>query len=202
MDPSSDARSCLPAEVVKLGGSLLSSRCLPDLLDVLARAGAPFVVVPGGGPFADTVRDIQPQIGLSDAAAHRMAILAMEQTALALADIEPRLVPCADADAIMRAHRQGRAALWQPALMTLEAPDLPTSWDVTSDSLAVWLAIALGAAQLTLIKSTPTIPAPDRWVADGLVDPYFPLISQRFTGSVRALTLDDALGSGLKAIAA
>ena len=202
MDHSSDARYCPQAEVVKLGGSVLSSPRLADLLDVLARIGAPLIVVPGGGPFADTVRDIQPQIGLSDAAAHKMAILAMEQTALALADIEPRLALCCDIAAIERAHRQGLAALWQPALMTFQAHDLPTSWDVTSDSLAAWLAIALGAAQLTLIKSVAVIPTPESWVADGLVDPYFPLISQRFTGIVRALALDDALGHGLKAIAA
>ena len=202
MDRSSDAKSCPSAEVVKLGGSLLSSSRLADLLDVLARAGAPLVVVPGGGPFADAVRDIQPQLGLSDVAAHHMAILGMEQTALALADIEPRLAACADPAAISRAHSQGRAALWQPALMTLSDTDLPTTWDVTSDRLAAWLAIALGAAQLTLIKSVPAIPAPDRWVADGLVDPYFPLISQHFTGAIRALTLEDALGNGLKAIAA
>jgi len=202
MDPSSDARSSPSVEVVKLGGSLLSSPRLADLLDVLARIGDPLVVVPGGGPFADTVRDIQPQIGLSDAAAHHMAILGMEQTAIALADIEPRLALCADPAAIAEAHAQGRAALWQPVLMALTDPDLPNSWDVTSDSLAVWLAIALGAARLTLIKAVPAIPAPEHWVADGLVDRYFPLISQRFTGTVRALTLDDALGNGLKAIAA
>ena len=202
MDHSSDARYCPQAEVVKLGGSVLSSPRLADLLDLLARIGAPLIVVPGGGPFADTVRDIQPQIGLSDAAAHHMAILGMEQTAIALADIEPRLALCATPAAIASAHVHGRAALWLPASMALSDPDLPTSWDVTSDSLAVWLAIALGAAQLILIKSVAAIPAPERWVADGLVDPYFPLISQRFTGSVRALTLDDALGNGLRAIAA
>lgn len=197
-----DAKSCPPIEVVKLGGSLISSPRLAVLLAKLARAEAPLVVVPGGGPFADTVRDIQPQIALSDVAAHRMAILAMEQTAVALADIEPEFVLCADPAAIAAAIAQGRAALWQPALMALADPDLPTSWDVTSDSLAVWLAIRLGAGRLTLIKSVPVIPARERWVADGLVDPYFPLISQRFTGTIRALGLNEVLDHGLKAIAA
>lgn len=202
MTRSPDAKSPYPVEVVKLGGSLLSSPRLDDLLAMLARNGAPLVLVPGGGPFADTVRDIQPQIALSDGAAHHMAILAMEQTAVALADIEPRLALCADPAAIAHAHAQGRAALWQPALMALKAPDLPPSWDVTSDSLAAWLAIVLGAAQLTLVKSVGVIPAAERWVAEGLVDPYFPLISQRFTGAIRAVGLDDALGNGWKAIAA
>ena len=202
MDHSSDSRLPYLVEVVKLGGSLLSSPRLHDLLGILADTGAPLVVVPGGGRFADAVRDIQPQIGLSDLAAHHMAILAMEQTAIALADIEPRLVLCADPVAINHAHAQGRAALWQPALMTFEAPDLPASWDVTSDSLAAWLAIAIDAEQLTLIKSASVTSAPEHWMTEGLVDAYFPLISQRFTGSIRALSLDDALGNGLKAMAA
>lgn len=202
MDHSSDSRSPHPAEVVKLGGSLLLSPRLRALLGILADTGAPLVVVPGGGPFADTVRDIQPQIGLSDVAAHHMAILGMEQTALALAEIEPRLALCAHAAAIHHAHAQGRAALWQPALMSSKAPDLPASWDVTSDSLAAWLAIAIGAGRLTLIKSVPIGSPPEHWATEGLVDAYFPLISQRFTGSIRALSLDDALGSGLKAMAA
>jgi len=197
-----DARSSGTIDVVKLGGSLLSTPRLGDLLDLLASTRAPLVLVPGGGPFADAVRDIQPQIGLSDVAAHQMAILAMEQTALALADIEPRLALCADRAAIAEAHAEGRAALWRPALIALSASDLPTSWDVTSDSLAAWLAITLGAAQLTLIKSAPVIPARQHWVAEGLVDQYFPLISQRFMGNVRALSVDDVLGKGLGAIAA
>ena len=37
--------------------------------------------------------------------------------------------------------------------MTTGAPDIPESWDVTSDSLAVWLARKLGVPRVLLVKS-------------------------------------------------
>ena len=77
---------------VKLGGSLLEAAELRPWLAALAvLPGAPRVVVPGGGPFADTVRDAQARLGFHDLAAHRMAILAMQQYGLMLQALEPRL---------------------------------------------------------------------------------------------------------------
>jgi len=184
-----------PAEIVKLGGSLTAAPELRDLLRALAGAGAPLVVVPGGGALADGVRALQPRLGFSELAAHRMAILAMEQTALAIADIEPGLAPCADIAAIALAHTEGRAALWLPARLAPEA-DVPASWDVTSDSLALWLAIRLGACALTLVKAAavehPDGP-PERWAAEGLADAYLPVLAKRYEGRLRALSLGEAL---------
>ncbi len=186
-------------EIVKLGGSLMGSGGvhpgLRPLLAALARAGAPLVVVGGGGALADAVRALQPRLGLSERAAHEMAILAMEQTAVALADLAPDLVPAADAAAIAAAHAAGRAALWRPAALALAAP-VPASWEVTSDSLAAWLAVRLGAARLTLVKAArvelPEGPAED-WAAAGLVDTYLPVVTRDFAGTLRALSIGDAL---------
>ncbi|MBS9478870.1 amino acid kinase family protein [Ancylobacter radicis] len=192
----SDAAHPAPL-VVKLGGSLLGAPLLPALLHALAHAGAPLVLVAGGGPLADGVRDLQPRLGLSDAACHRMAILAMEQTALALADISG-IPTAADPASIARHHGAGRAALWLPAAMTLEAPDLPESWDLTSDSLAAWLSAQLstrlGAGRLVLVKSAPAAPGsrPQDWADAGLVDPLFPRYAAAFGGAVEIVTLDAA----------
>ncbi|MFK8252168.1 amino acid kinase family protein [Ancylobacter terrae] len=193
----SPAPARIRPHVLKLGGSLLGAPRLRELLARLAQIGAPIVVVGGGGPLADAVRALQPRLALSERAAHRMAILAMEQTAEALADLESGLIPCTDADAIDGAHYAGCAALWLPAAMALDADaaELPESWDVTSDSLAAWLALRLGA-RLTLVKAaavtTPDGP-PETWVAQGLVDAHFPHLAARLPGMVRAMSLDDAL---------
>ncbi|HSI42322.1 MAG TPA: aspartate kinase [Xanthobacteraceae bacterium] len=183
-------------DVVKIGGSAFGEpRRLRALLAGIAGRGAPLVVVAGGGALADAVRAVQPQLGLSDAAAHHMAILAMEQTALALADLEPRLAAFDSLAGLRAAHATGRASLWLPAAMARRAP-LPASWDVTSDSLALWLAIELGAARLTLVKSAqvshPSGP-PAVWLAQGLVDRYVPLLAPRFAGALRAVSLDAVL---------
>lgn len=139
--------------IVKLGGSHAFSPRLRDWLTAIARGAGRVVLVPGGGPFADSVRTAQPIMGFDERAAHRMALLAMEQYGLALVSLDARLVPAEGAAAIRRALRESLIPVWLPGRMVVAAPDIPTSWDVTSDSLAAWLACRLGAKRLVLIKS-------------------------------------------------
>ena len=61
--------------------------------------------------------------------------------------------------------------------MTLGAADVPASWDVTSDSLAAWLAGQLGARRLVLMKQVVLSRDPvsaDDLAARGIVDKAFP----------------------------
>ena len=163
--------------VVKLGGSLAKAQTLGEWLKVLARHGAGHaVVVPGGGSFADAVRAAQDAYGFSDLAAHRMALLAMEQYALLLADLEPSFRLCDTETKIRAALSANRVALWQASAMVNEAPDVAASWDVTSDSLAAWLARRLGAHRLVLIKSAVASHPyePERLAATGFIDRAFP----------------------------
>ncbi len=105
-------RASAPSPIVKLGGSLLGAATLRAALDACAAARA--LVVPGGGPFADAVRRVQSGFGFDDRAAHGMAILAMEQTALALASLCPALPLRAEADDVAAAVRDGHGGLWAP----------------------------------------------------------------------------------------
>ncbi len=65
--------------VVRLGGSHAFSPLLRPWLAAIGAAAGRVVLVPGGGPFADTVRSAQAAMGFDDLAAHRMALLAMAQ---------------------------------------------------------------------------------------------------------------------------
>jgi aspartokinase-like uncharacterized kinase len=153
------------------GWSLTSGRAA-----VARHGGGRCVVVPGGGGFADAVRAAQAAHGFSDRAAHRMALLAMEQYAVMLADLAPKLLtPCAEAETIAGALAEGRVPVWLPSRMALADPTIAESWDVTSDSLAAWLARRLAAKRLVLVKSAaaPGVAAAD-WAARGFVDPAFP----------------------------
>lgn len=155
--PSPDA----PRLVAKLGGSLWTRpEALRGWLAALARYAGPLTIAPGGGPFADAVRAAQSRLRFSDAAAHEMAIMGMEQYALALADLEPALVPVATPEEAALAHRRGAVALWRPLATTRCAPQIPASWDMTSDSLAAWHAREAGAEALLLIKSVDIHPRP------------------------------------------
>lgn len=182
--------------IVKLGGSLHDAVALrPRLAELATMPGPPRIVVPGGGPFADTVRETQRHLGFDDLAAHRMAILAMQQYGLALQSLEPRLT-LAQVEAELRA---ARACVWLPWAMAGLDEEIEPSWAVTSDSLAAWLATRLGAEVLILVKSAP-LPAGQASAAElvlaGLVDPAFPAHAHRFGGAIRLVHRDTALPDG------
>lgn len=140
--------------VVKLGGSLAFDPQFGHWLQMLAaHGGGRVVVVTGGASFADAVRDAQACWRFHDLAAHNMAILAMGQTALMAQALEPRLVLVDGEGRLRRALHGGRAAVWMPLSMLRDAPDALTHWDVTSDSLALWLARRLHAERLVVVKS-------------------------------------------------
>lgn len=164
--------------IVKLGGSLADSGGLESWLALLrARGGGRVVIVPGGGGFAEAVRTEQKRLGFSDLAAHRMAVLAMEQYALLLLDLAPDLSPCVSPAAMRMALAAGRVGLWLPSRMVDADPTIATSWDITSDSLAAWLARRIAAEHLVLVKSTAVPPPPvdaAALAARGIVDPAFP----------------------------
>jgi dihydroneopterin aldolase len=162
--------------VVKLGGSQAGSPHVEPWLDALAACAGQVVLVPGGGPFADAVRATQAAIGFDDVAAHHMALLAMEQFGRALASLRPGLVLADSSAAIASALERGQVPVWAPLNMVARAPDVPASWDVTSDSLAAWLAGRLAARRLLLIKhNVVSGPAQTRELADrGVVDAMFP----------------------------
>ncbi len=143
---------------------------------IIAHGAGHAVIVPGGGVFADAVRQAQPRYHFSDLAAHRMAVLAMEQYAWLLNDMGPALRPCASSQEIRAALAERRVALWLPGPMVAADPIIAQSWDVSSDSLAAWLAGRLEAAALVLVKSAspPARPTPQELTALGLVDAAFP----------------------------
>lgn len=179
--------------VVKLGGSLHRAPGLVACLKTFAGAADGIVLVPGGGPFADTVRRVQAQSGISDAAAHLMAMLAMEQYGLMLCDLEPGLVPVKTLENINSTVAQGRTPVWLPSEMCRNAPDISENWSVTSDSLAAWLAIKLAAESLTLIKSVrPADADPTAMAIAGWVDKAFPFFANKFGGPVHVLHLHEA----------
>jgi len=142
--------------VVKLGGSLLADpQQWRAALSTLTAAAQSYrlVIVPGGGPFADVVRSIDERFGLSDDAAHWMAIAGMEQHAEMIAATGAPFVRVENAVGVATAH----AANSVPVLALgpwLRATDpLPHSWDVTSDSIAAWVSGQLNAVRLVVIKS-------------------------------------------------
>ncbi len=149
--------------VVKIGGGLLRDQGLEGLrrgcaeaIELAARR--PVLVVPGGGPFADAVRAVDEQVGFEDATAHELALRAMDQLGVLLG----RLLPAAEFVADLVAPRA--LGLLEAARAFAGRADVPASWTVTSDSLAVLAAAAIGADEAILLKSVDGVLA--RWPSD------------------------------------
>jgi aspartokinase-like uncharacterized kinase len=143
------------ALVVKVGGSLLGAADrLDSVLAEIAIAGrdVPLLVVPGGGPFANAVRDADRLMGLGDDTAHWMAILAMEQYAHVITSRLPGSVLVTRPDEGGRALVRGQIPVLAPYVWLRDADPLPHSWDVTSDSISAWVAGQVGASRLVLVK--------------------------------------------------
>jgi 5-(aminomethyl)-3-furanmethanol phosphate kinase len=163
--------------VIKIGGSCAFSLDLRHWTSSVAECGGRAVVVPGGGPFADAVRVAQAKMGFGDAAAHHMAIVGMEQFGHALASFNGRLVTADSMAGLHRALDDNKVPIWLPARMAMKAADIPATWQVTSDSLAAWLAGKLRAPRLFLLKQlerSHDAVAVNELVEDGIVDPSFP----------------------------
>jgi aspartokinase-like uncharacterized kinase len=162
--------------VVKIGGSLSHDPTLRQWLTELCEVGGGrVVIVPGGGDFADKVRQYQSEWRFDDLAAHNMCLLAMTQYAILMQGLLPELVLASSEAKIRRALRDGHVAVWVPTMLMRETPDAMSNWDTTSDSLAAWLSSTLNAERLIVVKSCP-ISANERLetlAATGVVDRHF-----------------------------
>jgi aspartokinase-like uncharacterized kinase len=165
--------------VVKLGGSFAHSPVLRSILGTIEAAPCLLVVVPGGGPFADAVRSAQPGMAYGDDAAHRMALLAMAQFAEALGGLGARLIPASSLAGIRAALTAGAVPVWSPWPLADGLEALPASWDLTSDSLAAWLAGKLRAERLVMIKHAAAPVTLQQAAETGIVDPLFPQYAGR-----------------------
>ena len=168
-DQRPETRDILVDIVVKLGGGLLAHAAHFDAaLEAIREAadGRRLLIVPGGGPFADTVRQVDRRFRLSDDAAHWMAVLAMDQYAYLVVSRLAGGVVVGDAHEAAAAFGAARLPVLAPSRWLRDADPLPHTWDVTSDSIAAWVAGAVGSGRLVLVK-------PPGATADNSVDAYF-----------------------------
>jgi aspartokinase-like uncharacterized kinase len=169
--------------VIKVGGSLFGwpelPRRLAAFLDGRNRVdpGDRVVLIAGGGAVADCVRLLDQTHTLGDQSAHRLALHAMDLTALLLAAICPGAVVVDRTAGLNAAWSAGSFPIFAPRRLLEEAErsgqdPLPASWDVTSDTIAAWAGVRLAADRLILIKSAPLPAGVDRHEAArlGLID--------------------------------
>lgn len=161
--------------VVKVGGSLGRGDGLPALCRRLGELGSrhALLLVPGGGIFADAVREYDLLRGLGADAAHWMAVAAMDQFGLVVAELVPDATIVTTAEAARDALSGRGVGVLLPYRWLTAADPLPHDWEVTSDAIAAWVARTCGARRLVLVKPGRALglPLPSGRSADGCVDP-------------------------------
>ena len=134
--------------VIKLGGSLLETGKMFDCLKQIVKQNEKTIVVCGGGDFADQVRHAQKKYNFDDIAAHEMAILAMQQNAILLQNRQPEFT----LESSILNLQNHQFSIWSPDIQELNTDNIKPSWEITSDSLAAWLAIKVSAEKLIVVK--------------------------------------------------
>jgi len=153
------------ALVVKLGGSLLPH--IPRIVPALCASSRPLLIIPGGGKFADTIRES----GLTDDDAHWMAIAAMDQYG--------RVIAAQGIGTTFHLRLPKKTCVLLPYCAMQEHDPLPHTWDVTSDTIAAWVASVIGT-DILVLKSAAGITINDVFqdtitkpVKTDVVDPFF-----------------------------
>lgn len=136
--PANDA----PRPVVSLlSGAAASAPGLPAWLERMQASGPPLVLcVEACNLPAPAANDKAAQL--------RIALLAMEQNAWALAGNVPGIGVVGSRTELEWAMRRGQISVWAPSKIVLDAVDGPPAEPRDAGVLAAWLAERLGAAVL------------------------------------------------------
>ncbi|PKP54386.1 MAG: hypothetical protein CVT90_01515 [Candidatus Altiarchaeales archaeon HGW-Altiarchaeales-3] len=189
--------------IIKIGGSLTKDK---EVLENLCReienlsADFDFVIIPGGGEFADIVRIYDKKFNLAPGISHKMAILAMDQTGLLISsffycsvndkkyrdfrvyeEISRRQshkvysgISCRNSDIISKFsarkfyyyekpmpifNEQDKIKILIPSRFLFDIPEteIKPSWDITSDSIAAYVAGKLRAEKLIILTDVDGI---------------------------------------------
>lgn len=146
--------------VIKIGGHLLEAErpSILKLIHTLARVSRiePLCVVPGGGIHADCIRALDQRYSIGAAASHWTAILATHLSAYRLASMKPGIfAPTTQ----IPSSAQPKIPIVLP-LDLLRRSSLPRTWEVTSDSIAAFVACR-SRSHLLILKTV-----------DGVIDPF------------------------------
>ena len=125
--------------IVKVGGSVFKKA--KEVLEEIKEAGKPCIIIPGGWVFADVVR----LLNLDDDTAHWMALKAMDVYGIYLGSFAELIEPDD-----FNFEIDGVKVLL-PYRLVRKYDELPHSWEVTSDSVAVWIAGKMGVKKVVKV---------------------------------------------------
>ena len=147
--------------IFKIGGSILEdfenvNSTISQLTylyekDVIQK----IIIIPGGGSFANFIRKIYDDLQFTDELAHWMSIISMNYNGIELGKKFPKLEVVEDYEKLKETSKI--FSIFLPYQFIKENDNLPHNWQVTSDSIALFMAKKLGLKECFLIKDVDGI---------------------------------------------
>ncbi len=151
--------------IIKLGGSLQEKgrEIIRFLSNYAETKNHTVIIIPGGGHFVKRIKELSEQEVISDDAAHWMAVLGMHQYGFYLADGSGIEI----VESIEELRNVVHIGVLLPYTLLKADDSLPHTWNVTSDTIAAFVANKVG--EKSFIKLTDV---------DGLMDDKGLLVRQ------------------------
>jgi len=172
--------------VVKIGGKILKRR--EEVESVLNQFRTliennlleTIIIIPGGGIFANFVRHIDNTLSIGDDMSHWMAVYSMNFNGKMLSRRYPSLEQTEEFSELKLPKEN--MLVFLPFKYLYQTDELPHSWDVTSDSIALHIAYKLGYKECYLIKDI-----------DGIIDDTNQILKEISTKEYELLEKDQKL---------
>lgn len=134
--------------VIKIGGSWIKNANLKKLVKLLANIkNQNLIIVPGGGIFADAVREASKLNNLSEHKSHFLALKSTEIFGHMIKSFEQKIHVTKSIDSFKVKN------LWLPSKILKNEKNFKKNWESTSDSVATWLYSKIFASGLIFVKS-------------------------------------------------
>ncbi|MFX1279644.1 MAG: hypothetical protein ACFFA3_09515 [Promethearchaeota archaeon] len=166
--------------VFKIGGSILEN--FENLNSTILQLTRLFekkiiqkvIIIPGGGTFANFIRTLYSELKFNDELAHWMAIISMNYNGIEMSKKFPKLKIFEDINKLKEIERS--LSIFLPYRFLKKNDILPHDWQVTSDSIALFLAKTFGLKECFLIKDV-----------DGVLNEKKQIIKEISTSDLRNL---------------
>ncbi len=137
--------------IVKIGGSLTydAKPLLKTLKNYVKESNKNIVIIPGGGEFANVVRKIDKSLNLSNSLSHKLAIKCMDL----IGEIYSEIGNIKAYDTLFdlkREIKKEKIAILLPSKILISTDISEHSWDVTSDSLSLYIGNLLDVKEIII----------------------------------------------------
>jgi len=142
--------------IFKIGGKILEN--FEDLNSTLSQLTQLYdngriqkiILIPGGGTLANFIRKVYSELKLTEELGHWMGVISMNYNGIEIGKKFPKLDVIEDINRLKKLDKC--LCIFLPYQFLKETDRLPHSWDVTSDSITLFLANELEIPHCFLIK--------------------------------------------------